>query len=83
MEPNGSLSCSQEPSTGPYPEPEQSSSYHSILSLYDSFYYYPPIYVFVFLVVFFPLAFSPISYMQSSSPFVLHALPIRSSLISF
>jgi hypothetical protein len=28
MEPEGSLSCSQEPSTGPYPEPEQSNPYH-------------------------------------------------------
>jgi hypothetical protein len=25
MEPEGSLSCSQEPSTGPYPEPDQSN----------------------------------------------------------
>jgi hypothetical protein len=29
----GSLPCSQEPSTGPYPEPDQFSPYHSILSL--------------------------------------------------
>jgi hypothetical protein len=32
MEPEVSLSCSQEPSTGPYPEPDQYSSYHSIIS---------------------------------------------------
>jgi hypothetical protein len=27
MEPEGSLPCSQGPSTGPYPEPDQSSPY--------------------------------------------------------
>jgi hypothetical protein len=37
------------------------------------------LYIFVFLVVSFLLAFPPISYMHSSSPpFVLHALPISS-----
>jgi hypothetical protein len=33
MEPEGSLSCSQEPSTGPYHETDQSNPYHLILSL--------------------------------------------------
>jgi hypothetical protein len=28
MEPEGSLPCSQEPSTGPYTEPDQSNPYH-------------------------------------------------------
>jgi hypothetical protein len=32
MESESSLLCSQEPSTGPYPEPDQSSPYHPILS---------------------------------------------------
>jgi hypothetical protein len=32
MEPKGSLLCSQEPSTDPYPEPDQSNPYHPILS---------------------------------------------------
>jgi hypothetical protein len=32
MEPEGSLACSQESSIGPYPEPDQSNPYHSILS---------------------------------------------------
>jgi hypothetical protein len=30
MEPVGSLPCSQEPSTGPYPRPDQSNPYHPI-----------------------------------------------------
>jgi hypothetical protein len=31
LELESSLSCSQEPSTGPYPDPDQSSPYHPIL----------------------------------------------------
>jgi hypothetical protein len=33
IEPEGSLPYSQEPSTGPYPEPDRSDLYHPILSL--------------------------------------------------
>jgi hypothetical protein len=35
MEPKGLLLHSQKPSTGLYPEPDQSSPYHPILSLQD------------------------------------------------
>jgi hypothetical protein len=31
MEPEGSWPRSQDPSTGPYPEPDQSNPYHDIL----------------------------------------------------
>jgi hypothetical protein len=32
MEPEGSLSCSQNPATGPYPEPDESS--HQLSTLF-------------------------------------------------
>jgi hypothetical protein len=62
-EPEGSSLCSQEPFTGPYPEPDRFSQYHHILSLYKI--HFPPIYILVFLVVSFLLAFLPISYVHS------------------
>jgi hypothetical protein len=68
METEVSLPCSQEPSIGPYPETDQSSIYHPILSLYDRFWYYSPTYVLVFLVSSFLLAFPLASYTHSSSP---------------
>jgi hypothetical protein len=68
MEPEGSVPNSQELSTCSYPEPDQSSPYHPIPPLQVPFYYYPPTYVLVFLVVSFPLAFPPIIYTRSSSP---------------
>jgi hypothetical protein len=42
MEPEGLLSCLQEPSTGPYPEPDQSSPYHPILSKIHFYIILPP-----------------------------------------
>jgi hypothetical protein len=37
MEPEGSLPCPQEPSTVPYPEPDQSNPDHHIISLQDPY----------------------------------------------
>jgi hypothetical protein len=37
MESEDSLPCSQEPSTGPYPEPDQSKPYHPMLCFQDPF----------------------------------------------
>jgi hypothetical protein len=64
MEPEGLITCSQEPSTGPYPESDQSTPYHPILS---------KIHLNIILVTFFLMAFL-------ISPCVLDALPISSSL---
>jgi hypothetical protein len=78
MEPRGPIPNSQELSTCSYPGPDQSSPHHPIPPLKDPSKYYPPIYVLVFLVVSFPLAFPPITYTRSSSPlFVLHDPPIH------
>jgi hypothetical protein len=66
MEPEGSLPCSQEPSTGPYPESDQSNPYYPILKIHFNIVH--PSYVLVFPVVSFLLAFPTISCMHSSSP---------------
>jgi hypothetical protein len=46
MEPEGSLSCSQEPFGSPYPEPGELSSCHPIVFLVDPALYYPPTYAY-------------------------------------
>jgi hypothetical protein len=42
LEPEGSLQCSQEPSTGPCSQPDRSSPYHPILSKIDFNTVHPP-----------------------------------------
>jgi hypothetical protein len=54
MEPEGSLPRSQEPVTGPYPEPDQSISCYSILFLYEQFYYPPNFFLIISFLVVFP-----------------------------
>jgi hypothetical protein len=44
MEHEGSLPCWQQPSTGPYPETDQSSPYHAILFKIYFNIVYPPTY---------------------------------------
>jgi hypothetical protein len=56
MEPEGLLLHIQEPSTGLYSEPDQSSTQLPNLSLQDTSQYYPTAYILVVLVVSFPLA---------------------------
>jgi hypothetical protein len=41
MKPEGSLPCSQQPATGPYPELDESSPHTHTLFLLDPFKYYP------------------------------------------
>jgi hypothetical protein len=78
-EPEGSLPCSQEPSTGPYPEPDRSSSYHSI-SLRSILIMSTHLRLGIPSGLF-PSGFpTNIVYVFLLFPFVLHALPISSSL---
>jgi hypothetical protein len=75
MEPEGSLPCSQEPSTGPYPEPDRSSSYHPILS--KMYFDIVPHLRLGLPSGLFPSGFpTNILYTFLFSPSVLHALPI-------
>jgi hypothetical protein len=77
-----SLGCSQDVSTGSYPEPDQSSSYHQFISLKHPF-WHPSTYFRIFLVGPFFLAFSPKSNILSySPPCLLNDLPIPFSLTS-
>jgi hypothetical protein len=57
MEPEGPLPYSQEPATGPYPEPDKSTPHFPILFPEDMFPHYYRIYAQVFRV-FFPIRFS-------------------------
>ena len=53
MEPEVSLPCWLEPSTGPFTKQDQSNLFHPIKSLWDPFSSFPPTYVLVFVVIFF------------------------------
>jgi hypothetical protein len=82
MELESSLPCLKELSTGPYLESDESIQNYPILFLSDSFLYYPPTHVYVFILVTFLLAFTPKSHMYSpmsatcSSDFILFDLII-------
>jgi hypothetical protein len=41
MQPEGSLPCSQEPATGPYPEPDESSRHPKPVSVRSVLAYFP------------------------------------------
>jgi hypothetical protein len=64
MAPKGPLPCSQEPSTGSNPEPDQSGPYHPIPSLQGVSQYYPIYYILAFQVISFLLASPLMSYMH-------------------
>jgi hypothetical protein len=76
MEPEGSLQSSQDNSTGPYPEPDQSSPYYPVLFYLTSI-----------LILYSHLRPSHSGFTtktlhaSSSPPCMLHALSISSSLI--
>jgi hypothetical protein len=78
MEPEGSLPCSQESSTGPYPEPGQSHPCHPIALR-------PILICFTHLRLGLPSGLFPSGFLYAFlfSPFVPHALSISSSLTSF
>jgi hypothetical protein len=68
MEHESSLPSSQELSACTCIEPDLSSQHHPILSVQDPSQCYLPIYVLVFLVVSFPVAFLSVTYTRSSCP---------------
>jgi hypothetical protein len=84
MEPKGSLPYSQELSAFPYPEQHQSSLYHPILSLQDSFQKLSTHLNLGLPSDFFPSGFPTNNlYAFLFSPLVLHALLVSSSTWPF
>jgi hypothetical protein len=80
MESKGSLPCSQEPSTGPYPKPDQSSPYHPTFSVEDEFEYYPHLRLGLPSCLFPTVFYTNILDAFFYPLFLLHVLPISSSL---
>ena len=82
MQPEGKLPHLQVSATCPYPQRGQSSLRLNAPLLKDSFYYYPPIYTWVFQAVSFHQISPPkLCIHLSSCPYVLHALPVSFFLI--
>jgi hypothetical protein len=79
METDSSFTCSQEPATRPYPKPGKSSPY-SQTPFYNPFQHYPPIYAYVFKVVYSLQIIRLLSCVHlSSPPWVLLPMGTRSS----
>jgi hypothetical protein len=62
MEPEGSIPCSQEPSTGPYPEPYQSNPLHSIPSYLSKIHFKPIIITIIIQILILHILKEPVGY---------------------
>jgi hypothetical protein len=74
MEPKSLLPYSQEPATGPYPEPDESCPHLQTLFIFDPFVYNPPIYYNVSQEVSSHKLFRPKSCTNFSPPHVCYMI---------